>query len=102
MLFNETTVIDEKSFHNFTLGNPVKKVSIIFGTNGSGKSSFCSSLVHQFKDKMRLFDTAYVKDNIQVQDIQGSRLLTKEQLKKQDGIKQLEDKKKGSARESAQ
>ena len=94
MLFNETTVIDEKSFHNFTLGNPVKKVSIIFGTNGSGKSSFCSSLVHQFKDKMRLFDTAYVKDNIQVQDIQGSRLLTKEQLKKQDGIKQLEDKKR--------
>lgn len=90
-LFNEATVIDEKSFHHFTLGEPVKKASIIFGTNGSGKSSFCSSLVHQFENKVRLFDTDYVKDNIQVPgDIKGSRLLTREQIQKQDKISSLQ------------
>lgn len=94
MLFNENTVINEKSFDNYKFGKPVQKASIIFGTNGSGKSSFCKSLVTQYQNVIRLFDTKYVNDNIQFPpDIKGSSLLTREQKQKKDAIQQLKDKK---------
>ena len=93
MLFNENTVIDEKSFDNYNFGKPVKKASIIFGTNGSGKSSFCKSLMTQYQDVVRLFDTEYVNHNIQRPDIQGSSLLTREQKQKKDAINRLQEEK---------
>lgn len=94
MLFNETTVINEKSFENYKFGQPVQKASIMFGTNGSGKSSFCKSLMNQYKNGIRLFDTKYVNSNIQFPtDIKGSPLLTREQKQKKDAIKQLQDEK---------
>lgn len=64
-----------KSFDNFTLDEPLSKVNIFFGTNGSGKSALSQWIQSSRSMGVKIFNTEYVSDNILAKDeISGVKL----------------------------
>lgn len=60
--------INSKSFNNYSSNDEFKKVNIIFGINGSGKTSLAKWLEEKELDKSRVFNSEYVSKNILTQD----------------------------------
>lgn len=68
--------INEKSFDNYSCSEEMEKINILFGTNGSGKSSLCNWIYKNNIGTSKLFDSQYVRDNIEaVEEISGVKLV---------------------------
>ncbi|MGL4267978.1 MAG: hypothetical protein ACRCR7_12750 [Weissella cibaria] len=74
-MVNEIKEVNVKSFRHYSSNETLGATNIIFGQNGSGKSSFAEWLVRT-QPGARLFDTDYVKNNILVNDSLGAVHLT--------------------------
>ena len=97
MLVNSFCNITKKSFKKYSLNASLKPVSIIFGTNGSGKTALCNDLVEKYPEQSRLFDDEYVANNIKVEEVKGLSLLAgSSQIQQKQAItdidKKLQDK----------
>ncbi|WP_161978458.1 AAA family ATPase [Streptococcus sp. S784/96/1] len=60
--------ITSKSFINYSNDEPLEKVNIMFGMNGSGKSSLSAWIRNVNPEHTRVFDTSYVDQNIRITD----------------------------------
>lgn len=67
--------ISSKSFSDYSSKDKFKQINIIFGTNGSGKTSLSNWLEQQALGKARVFSSKYVRNNILAQDeVSGVKL----------------------------
>ncbi|MBS7524832.1 hypothetical protein LGVB_01735 (plasmid) [Lactobacillus gasseri] len=67
--------ISSKSFDNYSSNDKFKNINIIFGANGSGKTSLARWLVENDLSNSRVFNSEYVQKNILTQDsLKGVKL----------------------------
>lgn len=85
--------INYKSFNNYTSNSNLKYVNIFFGTNGSGKSSLAEWLYQKNINKSLLFDTEYIRNNVQaVDEITGVAIQVGPQIQHEEKITETEKK----------
>ena len=85
--------INYKSFNNYTSNSNLKYVNIFFGTNGSGKSSLAEWLYQKNINKSLLFDTEYIRNNVQaVDEITGVAIQVGPQIQHEEKITETENK----------
>ncbi|MCE4958051.1 AAA family ATPase [Macrococcoides caseolyticum] len=66
-----------KSFENYTCENELKKINVLFGKNGSGKSALSMWIRDQQGEGLKIFNTDYVNTNIKIteeEEINGVKL----------------------------
>lgn len=74
-MIKEIMNINSKSFNNYSSNDKFKEINIIFGTNGSGKTSLARWLVENDLSNSRVFNSEYVQKNILTQDsLKGVKL----------------------------
>lgn len=74
-MIKEIMNINSKSFNNYSSNDKFNKINIIFGTNGSGKTSLARWLVENDLSNSRVFNSEYVQKNILTQDsLKGVKL----------------------------
>ena len=90
-MLNKLENVSYKSFDNYTSNDNLTKVNIFFGRNGSGKSSLSEWLRRLDNEKSVIFNTSYLKSNIeQVEEIGGvSLVIGEESINHSDQIKHL-------------
>ena len=85
--------INYRSFNNYTSNSNLKYVNIFFGTNGSGKSSLAEWLYQKNINKSLLFDTEYIRNNVQaVDEITGVAIQVGPQIQHEEKITETENK----------
>lgn len=72
-MITEIKNINSKSFKDYTYSGTetFKNINIIFGTNGSGKSGLANWIKDQSTEATRVFDSEYVRQNIELSDEDG-------------------------------
>lgn len=90
-MLNKLENVSYKSFDNYTSEDDLTKVNIFFGRNGSGKSSLSEWLRRLDNEKSVIFNTGYLKNNIEeVEEIDGVNLVIgEESINHSDQIKHL-------------
>ncbi|MCD8879341.1 AAA family ATPase [Staphylococcus kloosii] len=90
-MLNKLENVSYKSFNNYSSKDYLTKINIFFGRNGSGKSSLSEWLSKQENEKCMIFNSKYLKDNIEeVEEIDGVRLVIGEEfINYNDQIKNL-------------
>lgn len=90
-MLNKLENVSYRSFDNYTSNDDLTKVNIFFGRNGSGKSSLSEWLRRLDNEKSVIFNTSYLKNNIeQVEEIDGVNLVIgEESINYSDQIKHL-------------
>lgn len=90
-MLNKLENVSYRSFDNYTSNDDLTKVNIFFGRNGSGKSSLSEWLRRLDNEKSVIFNTSYLKNNIeQVEEIDGVNLVIgEESINHSDQIKHL-------------
>ncbi len=74
-MIKEIKHINSKSFNDYSSNDKFKKINIIFGTNGSGKTSLARWLAENDLSNSRVFNSEYVQKNILTQDsLKGVKL----------------------------